>query len=47
LQPAAHSAVDAHLAASLDAATAGHYVGTHWLASFALLALGLGGFDAR
>lgn len=28
-----------HLAASLPAATAGHYVGTHWLASFALLAL--------
>jgi hypothetical protein len=27
------------LAASLPAATAGDYVGTHWLASFALLAL--------
>lgn len=47
LQPAALAAVDAHLAVSLDAATAGHYVGTHWLASFALLALGLGGFDMR
>lgn len=43
LQPAAQVAVDAHLAVSLRAATAGHYVGTHWLASFALLALGFGG----
>lgn len=33
------SAVAAHLAASLPAATAGAYVATHWLASFALLAL--------
>jgi hypothetical protein len=32
-------AIDAHLAASLPAATAGDYVGTHWLASFAVLAL--------
>lgn len=38
-----HAAIDraaaAHLARSLPAATAGDYVGTHWLASFALLAL--------
>jgi hypothetical protein len=33
------AAIAAHLAASLPAATAGEYVGTHWLASFALLAL--------
>ncbi len=33
------AAVDASLAASLPAATHGDYVGTHWLASFALLAL--------
>lgn len=33
------AAIAAHLARSLPAATAGHYVGTHWLASFALLAL--------
>jgi hypothetical protein len=32
-------AIEDHLAASLPAATAGDYVGTHWLASFALLAL--------
>jgi hypothetical protein len=32
-------AIDAHLAASLPAALDGDYVGTHWLASFALLAL--------
>jgi hypothetical protein len=32
-------AIDGHLAASLPAATGGDYVGTHWLASFALLAL--------
>ncbi|HUL68094.1 MAG TPA: DUF2891 domain-containing protein [Burkholderiaceae bacterium] len=42
--PVAHAdpvraAIDASLAASLPAATAGDYVGTHWLASFALLAL--------
>jgi Protein of unknown function (DUF2891) len=34
-------AIDAHRAESLPHAAAGHYVGTHWLASFALLALGL------
>jgi hypothetical protein len=33
------SAIAAHLAASLPAASRGDYVGTHWLASFALLAL--------
>lgn len=32
-------AIDAHIAASLPHATAGNYAGTHWLASFALLAL--------
>jgi hypothetical protein len=32
-------AIDAHLAASLPAATGGDYVGTHWLVSFAVLAL--------
>jgi hypothetical protein len=32
-------AIDLHLAASLPAATTGDYVATHWLASFALLAL--------
>lgn len=37
-QPAAQAA-ERHLAASLQAATSGDYVGTHWLASFALLAL--------
>lgn len=39
LQDAALRAADTHLAASLPAATAGDYVGTHWLASFAMLAL--------
>ena len=43
LPAALHAAVDtaiaAHLDRSLPAATAGHYVGTHWLASFALLAI--------
>ncbi len=39
LQPAVQAAVAAHLRHSLPAATGGHYVGTHWLASFALLAL--------
>ena len=39
LHPAIDAAIDAHLATSLSAATAGDYVGTHWLASFALLAL--------
>lgn len=33
------AAVDAQIAASLRHATAGNYAGTHWLASFALLAL--------
>lgn len=33
------SAIDAHLVASLPHAVRGHYVGTHWLASFALLVL--------
>jgi len=33
------TAIAEHLAASLPAATTGKYVGTHWLASFALLAL--------
>ena len=35
----AQTAIDAHLAASLPQASSGHYVGTHWLASFAALAL--------
>jgi hypothetical protein len=43
LPPMLHAAVDAaiaaHLARSLPAAIEGHYVGTHWLASFALLAI--------
>jgi hypothetical protein len=39
LQTRVARAREAHLAASLAAATAGDYVGTHWLASFALLAL--------
>ena len=34
-------AIDAHRAESLPHAARGHYVGTHWLASFALLALGV------
>jgi len=42
LRAAAETAIDAHLAASLPAAVAGDYVGTHWLASFALLALDTG-----
>ncbi len=33
-------AIHAHRTASLPHAAEGHYVGTHWLASFALLALG-------
>jgi hypothetical protein len=33
------SAIEAHLSASLPFAVHGHYAGTHWLASFALLAL--------
>ena len=43
LQPELRDPVErsiaAHLAASVPAATGGDYVGTHWLASFALLAL--------
>jgi hypothetical protein len=39
LRGPAATAYSAHLAASLDEAISGHYVGTHWLASFALLAL--------
>ena len=39
MQEIARSAIDRHLDASLPAATAGDYVATHWLASFALLAL--------
>ena len=35
----ATTAVESHLAESLAAASRGDYVGTHWLASFALLAL--------
>jgi hypothetical protein len=38
-RPAVDAAIAAHLAASLPAATSGDYVGTHWLASFAVLAL--------
>ena len=33
------AAIETSLEASLPAATSGDYVGTHWLASFALLAL--------
>ena len=39
LRPAIDAAIDAHLDASLPHAAQGEYVGTHWLASFALLAL--------
>ncbi len=39
MQPQIGQAAEAHLRASLAAATVGDYVGTHWLASFALLAL--------
>ena len=38
-QSPADRAIKLHLAASLPHASAGHYVGTHWLASFAALAL--------
>jgi hypothetical protein len=38
LRDRAAMAANAHLSASLAAATGGDYVGTHWLASFALLA---------
>lgn len=39
LRPSVHAAIDAHLAAALPHTISGDYVGTHWLASFALLAL--------
>ena len=39
LKALAEESIERHLAASLQAATQGEYVGTHWLASFALLAL--------
>lgn len=39
LQAPVSRAIDAHLAASLPVATNGEYASTHWLASFALLAL--------
>lgn len=39
LKPAVLTAIDAQLAASARAATDGDYVGTHWLASFLVLAL--------
>jgi hypothetical protein len=40
LQETAAHAAQEHLRASLAAATEGDYAGTHWLASFALLAAG-------
>lgn len=39
LRARAAATADAHVARSLAAATSGDYVGTHWLATFALLAL--------
>lgn len=39
LKRVVETSIDRHLAASLPATTQGEYVGTHWLASFALLAL--------
>ncbi|GIZ52870.1 DUF2891 domain-containing protein [Noviherbaspirillum aridicola] len=45
LRPAVEKAIDAHLAASLPHVAHGPYVGTHWLASFALLALSPTGCD--
>lgn len=39
MKPLAVQAWADHLAASMPQATAGHYAGTHWLASFAMLAL--------
>jgi Protein of unknown function (DUF2891) len=39
LKTVVETAIEAHLTASLHAASRGDYVGTHWLASFALLAL--------
>ena len=38
-QPLADQAIARHLDASLPQAGGGHYVGSHWLASFAALAL--------
>lgn len=40
LQTSVQLAIHAHRATSLPHAAEGHYVGTHWLASFGLLALG-------
>ena len=37
--PVVEQAIDAHLTASLPHVARGAYVGTHWLASFAVLAL--------
>ena len=45
LRDRALQAAEDHLEASLAAATDGDYVGTHWLASFALLALDGESFD--
>lgn len=39
LQPVVQTAIQAHLAASTQHALGGDYVGTHWLASFVLLAM--------
>ncbi len=39
LHDAVDRAIESHLAASFAAAVEGDFVGTHWLASFALLAL--------
>ena len=39
LKTLAQESIERHLAASVHAATHGAYVGTHWLASFAVLAL--------
>jgi len=39
LHPVVDAAIAAHLDASKGAATSGEYVGTHWLASFVVLAL--------
>ncbi len=39
LSSLADTAIDRHLDVSLSSALGGHYAGTHWLASFALLAL--------
>ena len=39
LAGAVERTIEEHLAASLPASIDGEYVGTHWLASFALLAI--------